>query len=73
MPNDGFKMTDRLGLWWAAAGVLVLVAYAIPLFDILQHARFGSPGFKPLRRTKECGRSRPYPMTQSCNGRSNSI
>lgn len=50
MPNDGFKVTlwDRLGLWWAAAGVLVLVAYAIPLFDILQHARFGNPEFKPF-------------------------
>ena len=50
MPAEGFRVTiwDRLGLWWAIAGVLVLVAYAIPLYDILTHARFGSPGFKPF-------------------------
>jgi cytochrome c oxidase subunit 1 len=50
MPADGFPTTiwDRLGMWWAIAGVLVLVAYAIPLYDILTHARYGSPGFKPF-------------------------
>jgi cytochrome c oxidase subunit 1 len=50
MPAEGFRSTiwDRLGLWWAIAGVLVLVAYAIPLYDILTHARYGSPGFKPF-------------------------
>ena len=50
MPADGFTTTiwDRLGLWWAIAGVLVIVAYAIPLYDILTHARYGSPGFKPF-------------------------
>jgi cytochrome c oxidase subunit 1 len=50
MPAEGFRATiwDRLGMWWAIAGVLVLVAYAIPLYDILTHARYGSPGFKPF-------------------------
>ena len=50
MPAEGFRPTiwDRLGLWWAIAGVLVLVAYVIPLYDILTHARYGSPGFKPF-------------------------
>lgn len=49
MPAGGFRTTiwDRLGLWWAAACVLVLVGYAIPLWDILHMARFGSPGFRP--------------------------
>ena len=50
MPDDGFRTTvwDRLGLWWGAAAVLVLVAYAIPLWDILHLTRYGSPGFKPF-------------------------
>lgn len=50
MPTEGFRPTiwDRLGLWWAIAGVLVVVAYAIPLYDILTHARYGSPGFRPF-------------------------
>ena len=50
MPTDGFRTTlwDRLGLWWAVAGVLVLIAYAIPLYDILTRERFGSPGFTPF-------------------------
>jgi cytochrome c oxidase subunit 1 len=49
MPAGGFRVTlwDRLGLWWAVAGVLVVIAYGIPLYDIFTHARFGSPGFKP--------------------------
>jgi cytochrome c oxidase subunit 1 len=50
MPAEGFRVTiwDRLGVWWAIASVLVLVAYVIPLYDILSHARYGSPGFKPF-------------------------
>ena len=39
---------DRLGLWFAVAVVLVVIAYAIPLYDLLQLTRFGSPGFKPF-------------------------
>ena len=38
---------DRLGLWWAVAAVLVIIAYAIPLWDIFHLTRYGSPGFKP--------------------------
>jgi len=50
MPAEGFRTTiwDRLGVCWAIAGVLVLVAYAVPLYGILTHARYGSPGFKPF-------------------------
>lgn len=49
MPAGGFPVTiwDRLGLWWAMAAVLVVLAYAVPLWDIFHHARFGSPGFRP--------------------------
>jgi cytochrome c oxidase subunit 1 len=49
-PAAGFPVTiwDRLGLWWAVAGVLVVFAYAVPLFDILTRTRYGSPGFKPF-------------------------
>lgn len=39
---------DRLGLWWAIAAVLVVVAYGIPLWDLFRMTRFGSPGFKPF-------------------------
>jgi hypothetical protein len=39
---------DRLGLWTAVAVVLVVVAYAYPLLQLLSHERFGSPGFQPF-------------------------
>jgi hypothetical protein len=28
--------------------ILVVIAYAIPLYDLLQLTRYGSPGFKPF-------------------------
>ena len=36
---------DRLGLWTAVAVVLVLLAYAWPIWELLQLERFGSRGF----------------------------
>jgi cytochrome c oxidase subunit 1 len=39
---------DRYGLWTAIAILLVLIAYAYPLWMHLQMPRFGSPGFKPF-------------------------
>jgi cytochrome c oxidase subunit 1 len=39
---------DRLGLWFVVAVVLVIIAYAIPLWNILHLTRYGSPGFKPF-------------------------
>jgi cytochrome c oxidase subunit 1 len=39
---------DRFGLWTAVAVVIILIAYAIPLWHHLQMPRFGSPGFKPF-------------------------
>jgi cytochrome c oxidase subunit 1 len=39
---------DRLGLWFAVAVVLVLIAYAVPLYNHLSMQRYGSIGFKPF-------------------------
>jgi cytochrome c oxidase subunit 1 len=49
-PEGGARegLWDRLGLWFVVAVVLVLIAYAIPLWDILHLTRYGSPGFKPF-------------------------
>ena len=49
-PAGGYRLTvwDRLGLWFAVAVVLVLIAYVVPIWDILHLTRYGSPGFKPF-------------------------
>jgi len=47
-PTPTNSVWDRLGLWWAIAVALVIVAYAVPLWDLLSMTRFGSPGFKPF-------------------------
>lgn len=49
-PAEGYRETlwDRLGLWFAVAVVLVILAYAYPLLELFQLERFGSPGFKPF-------------------------
>jgi cytochrome c oxidase subunit 1 len=49
-PPGGFTRTiwDRLGFWFLIAVVLVVLAYAIPLWDLFQLHRYGSPGFKPF-------------------------
>jgi cytochrome c oxidase subunit 1 len=49
-PGGGYRsgLWDRLGLWFAVAVVLVAIAYVIPLWDLLQLTRYGSPGFKPF-------------------------
>jgi len=39
---------DRYGLWTVVAVVIILIAYAVPLWHHLQTVRFGSPGFKPF-------------------------
>ncbi len=41
-------LLDRFGLWAVVAAVLVLVAYAVPLWNHLRMERFGSPGFSPF-------------------------
>lgn len=49
-PAEGFKTTiwDRLGLWFLVAVVLVVLAYAVPVWDLLHLTRYGSQGFKPF-------------------------
>jgi cytochrome c oxidase subunit I len=49
-PAGGYRagLWDRLGLWFLVAVALVLVAYVIPLWDLLHLTRYGSPGFKPF-------------------------
>jgi cytochrome c oxidase subunit 1 len=49
-PPDGFRTTiwDRLGLWFVVAVVLVILAYAVPVWDLVHMTRYGSPGFKPF-------------------------
>src|SRR6266705_2457197 len=39
---------DRYGLWTLVAIVLVLIAYAVPLWQHLQMQTYGSPGFSPF-------------------------
>jgi cytochrome c oxidase subunit 1 len=39
---------DRYGMWTVAAVVIILIAYAIPLWQHLRMTTFGSPGFKPF-------------------------
>ena len=49
-PENGYRsvLWDRLGLWFAVAVVLGVIAYVIPLWDLLHLTRYGSPGFKPF-------------------------
>lgn len=49
VPEGGFRVMiwDRLGFWFVIGVVLVIIAYAIPLYDLISLERFGSPGFKP--------------------------
>jgi len=49
-PESGYVsgIWDRLGLWFAVAVVLVVIAYAVPLWDLMHLTRYGSPGFKPF-------------------------
>lgn len=39
---------DRIGMWTVIAAVLVIIAYAYPIWELLSMERFGSPGFKPF-------------------------
>jgi cytochrome c oxidase subunit 1 len=41
-------LLDRLGLWTAIAVLLVLIAYAYPIWTHLRMERFGSPGYSPF-------------------------
>ena len=41
-------MWDRFGLWTAVAVVLIILAYAQPLYHLHTMARFPSRGFSPF-------------------------
>ncbi len=41
-------LLDRFGLWVLVAVVLVLIAYAVPIWNHLRMERFGSPPFTPF-------------------------
>jgi cytochrome c oxidase subunit 1 len=41
-------LLDRYGLWTVVAVLLVVIAYAYPLWSHLRMQRFGSPGFTPF-------------------------
>jgi len=41
-------LLDRFGLWTAVAVLLVLIAYAYPLWAHLQMQTYGSPGYSPF-------------------------
>lgn len=49
-PEGGYRdsIWDRLGLWLVVAVIVALIAYAIPVYELLQLPRYGSPGFKPF-------------------------
>ena len=47
-PAAGPSVWDRLGLWTAVAIVLIIVAYAQPLYHLHTMARFPSRGFSPF-------------------------
>lgn len=47
-PPERSNVWDRFGLWAAIAVVLILLAYAYPMYHLFGMHRFGSPGFKPF-------------------------
>jgi cytochrome c oxidase subunit 1 len=47
-PSAGPSVWDRLGLWTAVAVVLIVLAYAQPLYHLHTMARFPSQGFSPF-------------------------
>jgi cytochrome c oxidase subunit 1 len=47
-PVKAQGLWDRLGLWTVVAVVMILLAYGYPIYTLLEHTRFGSPGFKPF-------------------------
>lgn len=42
------RILDRWGFWVALAIVLVLIGYAVPIYQQMQMPVFGSPGYSPF-------------------------
>ena len=47
-PESGVTIWDRFGLWAGLAALLIVVAYAYPIYVLLSHTRYGSPAFQPF-------------------------
>jgi cytochrome c oxidase subunit 1 len=47
-PDPVPTIWDRFGMWTIVAAVLVVIAYAYPLVQLISHPRYGSPGFQPF-------------------------
>jgi len=47
-PPAGGTIWDRFGMWTTVAVILVALAYAYPLSQLLMHTRYGSPGYQPF-------------------------
>ncbi len=45
-PATSLGLWDRFGLWTVLAVLLVAAAYAYPVFTLLAHPRYGSPGVR---------------------------
>jgi hypothetical protein len=47
-PTPGPSVWDRFGVWTAVAVVLIVLAYARPLYHLHTMARFPARGFSPF-------------------------
>jgi cytochrome c oxidase subunit I len=47
-PVTSMGVWDRLGMWSVVAVVLVLAAYAYPIYHLISQVRYGSPPFQPF-------------------------
>ena len=47
-PVTSLGIWDRFGTWTIVAAVLIILAYAYPLWTLISHTRYGSPPFQPF-------------------------
>jgi cytochrome c oxidase subunit 1 len=47
-PGPRAALFDRLGLWTVLAAILVAIAYAYPIWNLVRMTRYGSPGYSPF-------------------------
>lgn len=47
-PPSTSGIWDRFGMWTVVAAVMIVVAYAYPIYHLLSQDRFGSLGFQPF-------------------------
>lgn len=51
-PVEAPGIWDRFGLWTIVAIVMVLLAYAWPIYSLRGQTRYGSPPFQPFGKTQ---------------------